>query len=101
MAEKNIINDNINKKDLDLILEVNRKAIEIETAVADQNEEIISLLNKNKDKTEEFFKKTEEKIDKINKYSEEISKDLFRIQVLFFTGLLSLVFQIIQFFLKK
>jgi len=101
MAEKNIINDNINKKDLDLILEVNRKAIEIETAVADQNEEVISLLNKNKEKTEEFFKKTEEKIDKINKYSEEISKDLFRIQVLFFTGLLSLVFQIIQFFLKK
>jgi hypothetical protein len=104
MAEKHIINDNINKRDLDLILEVNRKAIEIETAVADQNEEVILLLNKNKekhDKTEENIKKLEEKLDKIVKYSEEINKDLFRIQVLFFTGLLSLVFQIIQFFLKK
>ena len=40
----------LNKKDLEIILEVNRKAIEIETEVADQNEEIISLLNRNKEK---------------------------------------------------
>ena len=33
------INDQINKRDLEIILEVNRKSIEIETEVADQNED--------------------------------------------------------------
>jgi hypothetical protein len=94
----------LNKRDLEIILEVNRKAIEIETEVADQNEEIISLLNRNKekhDKTEEHLKKIDEKLDKAVKSSEEMNKDLFKIQVLFATGLLSLVFQIIQMFMKK
>ncbi len=79
MAEKP---ENLNKKDLEIILEVNRKAIEIETEVADQNEEIISLLNYNK-----------EKIDKME-------KDIFKIQVLFITGILGLIIQLIQLFKK-
>lgn len=91
------INEHVNKKDLELILEVNKKAIEIETEVAGQNEEIIELLNNNKDIQE----KMDEKLDKLVKSSEDTSKDLFRIQVLFITGLLSLVVQIIQIFLKK
>lgn len=89
--------ERVNKKDLEIILEVNRKAVEIETAVADQNEEIISLLNDNQ-KTQE---RIEEKVDKIIKQSEETSKDIFKMQVLFITGLLALVAQIIQIFLKK
>jgi hypothetical protein len=89
--------DQFNKKDLDIILEVNRKAVEIETAVADQNEEIISLLNDNKNNQENM----EDKIDKILEQAEETSKDLFKIQVLFVTGLLALVAQIIQIFLRK
>lgn len=89
--------DQVHKKDLEIILEVNRKAVEIETAVADQNEEIITLLNDNK-KTQEDM---EEKIDKILENSEETSKDLFKIQVLFVTGLLALVAQIVQIFLRK
>lgn len=98
MTDKIIpINEHVNKKDLELILEVNKKAIEIETEVADQNEEIIELLNNNKDIQE----KMDEKLDKLVKSSEDTSKDLFRIQVLFITGLLSLVVQIIQIFLKK
>lgn len=104
MVEKNINSNNINKRDLDLILEVNRKAIEIETAVADQNEEVISLLHKNKElheKTKDNLNIIESKLDKLIKYSDEINKDIFKIQVLFLTGLLSLVFQIIQIFLKK
>lgn len=97
MPERVSLNDNLNKRDLDLILEVNRKAIEIETTVADQNEEVMSLLNKCHEKQN----KTEEKIDKIAKQTEELNKDIFKLQVLFVSGLLSLVIQIIQIFIKK
>ena len=96
MAERPT-NENLNKKDLDLILEVNKKAIEIETAVADQNEEVLSLLSKIKEKQD----KSDEKIDKIFLKSEELTKDVFKLQVLFISGLLSLVIQIIQIFVKK
>lgn len=89
--------DRVNKKDLEIILEVNRKAVEIETAVADQNEEIISLLNDCKDSQEEMDKK----LDKLVEQGQDTSKELFKIQVLFVTGLLALVAQIIQIFLKK
>ncbi len=97
MAEKVSINDNIKRNDLDLILEVNRKAIEIETTVADQNEEIISLLGKCREKQD----KTEEKVDKIVKQVEDINKEIFKLQVLFVSGLISLVIQVVQIFLKR
>lgn len=87
----------INKKDLEVILEVNRKVVEIETAVADQNEEIIGLLNACK----AGQTKIDEKVDKVLKQSEETSKDIYKMQVLFITGLLALVAQIVQIFLKK
>jgi hypothetical protein len=93
----NSFNDNINKKDLEIILEVNKKAIEIETEMVDQNEEIINLLTENKDNQE----LVDEKLDKIIKQCEDINKDLFKIQVLFLTGLLSLVVQVISIFFKK
>ena len=89
--------EQIHKRDLEIILEVNRKAVAIETAVADQNEEIINLLNDNHDSQE----KIEEKLDKLLEKAEDTSKDLFKIQVLFVTGLLALVAQIIQIFIKK
>lgn len=91
------ITGQVNKRDLEIILEVNRKAVEIETAVADQNEEIIGLLNDNHESQE----KIEEKLDKLLEKAEDTSKDLFKIQVLFVTGLLALVAQIIQIFIKK
>lgn len=89
--------ENVRKKDLELILEVNKKAIEIETEVADQNEEIISQLADIKKAQSEH----EKKLDKIVEQSDETNKDLFKIQVLFITGLLSLVIQVLQIFLKK
>ena len=89
--------DQFNKKDLEIILEVNKKAIEIETAVTDQNEEIIGLLNDCKDAQE----KMDEKLDKLVEQATDTSKELFKIQVLFVTGLMALVAQIIQIFLKK
>lgn len=89
--------EQIHKRDLEIILEVNRKAVAIETAVADQNEEIITLLNDNQDNQEAIDKK----LDKLLEHAEDTSKDLFKIQVLFVTGLLALVAQIIQIFLRK
>jgi GTP-binding protein EngB required for normal cell division len=102
------ISDHINKKDLELIIEVNRKAIEVETGVADQNEEIISFLTESKelngkmnDKIDKITKSNDEKLDKVIKQNEELSKEVFKMQVLFITGLISLVIQVVQIFLKK
>jgi len=98
MVDKIIsLSEQINKRDLEIILEVNKKAVEIETAVVDQNEEIINLLTENKNNQDDI----NEKLDKLITQNEDISKDLFKIQVLFITGLLSLVVQIIQIFVKK
>jgi hypothetical protein len=98
------INEQLHKKDLELILEVNKKAVEIETEVAEQNEMIVSLLTVNKERQDAIDKKLDqvvnEKLDKIVKQNEDISRDIFKVQVLFITGLLSLVIQVIQIFLK-
>ena len=91
------LSEQLNRRDLEIILEVNKKAIEIETGVADQNEEIISLLTTTKNMQTELDIKT----DKIIKQNEELSKDMFKLQVLFVTGLLSLIMQVIQIFFKK
>ena len=90
-------NDTIySKNDLALILEVNKKSIEIETEVAEQNEEIISSLTAIKKVQEDHDKK----LEKLVKQSDETNRDLFKIQILFISGLLSLVVQIIQIFRK-
>jgi len=91
------LNEQVNKRDLEIILEVNKKAIEIETNVADQNEEIIGTLTDIKEKQKEVEIKT----DKIMKQNDDLSKDIFKLQVLFVTGLISLVIQVIQIFLKR
>lgn len=96
-VSENTLNEQLNKRDLEVFLEVNRKAIEIETEVAEQNEEIISLLNDSKKKQDDL----DSKVDKLIKQTEEINKDIFKIQVLFITGILSLVIQIVQMFIKK
>ena len=97
MTEKFFNNEYVNRKDIELILEVNKKAIEIETEMVDQNEEIISALTELKSNQERIA----EKVDKVAEQIEKTNKDLFKIQVLFITGLLSLVVQIIQIFVKK
>lgn len=94
MVEKT--SSNVQKRDLDLILEVNRKAIEIEMEVVEQNEEVIKYLT-DIQKTQTDI---DAKIDKLVEKTDSISKDLFKIQVLFVTGLLSLVVQIFQIFFK-
>jgi len=102
--------DQINRKDLQVILEVNRKAVEIETVVAEQNEEIIAQLEKAREtqldqdiKINKMITANQEvKLDKILTMSEEISRSLFRFQVLWITGILGIIAQVISmFFFKK
>lgn len=104
MSDKIIdIEDRIEKRDLDLILEVNKKAIELETRVAEQNEEIIARLDNissNQEKEIENQKKLIEQNGKILEANDKIDKDLFKIRVLYVTGLLTIVAQIIQTFVK-
>lgn len=152
-------NENLKRRDLDLILEVNRKAVELEAESIEQNEEIIELLNTSKDaliksnekisdtligynekialalvrhnekidlsnekiaetlvksnekiaealvkyneKIEIFDKKVDKKIDSIIEQNEKLSRDIFTVKILFATGLLSLIVQVIQIFIKK
>jgi hypothetical protein len=99
MIEKQ--NEALKKKDLDIILEVNKKAIEIETEVAEQNEEIIEALNKVHGNQDTLIRKT----DKISESIESISRDLYRIQVLFISGFMTVILAVIgvfaQIFMKK
>lgn len=70
-------NDNyIDKDDLDTIIEVNRKAVELHTEVADQNEEILK------------------KLDKIENMQ-------LKIYVLLVSGVISLIIQVIQLLAAK
>jgi len=97
MTDKIIsLSEQFNKKDLETILEVNRKAIEIENDVASQNEEIIDLLNESKGRIDSI----DDKINKLVSQSEETSRDIFIMKVLYITGLLTLVGQVIQIFVK-
>lgn len=102
-----MVNENIKKKDMELILEVNKKAIEIETEVADQNEEILSILSEiRKDQIEQgkvqakILEESEQRHKDLMEESTQHHKDLFKMQVLFISGVISLIIQIIQ-MLKK
>lgn len=89
--------ESISKQDLEITLKIHEKVIEVQSVVADQNEEIIKLLGSIK----EMSDKDKDKLDKLVKQSEETSRDLFQVKILFLTGLLSIVVQIVQIFLKK
>lgn len=67
----------LQKSDLDTIIKVNNKAIELQTEVSTQYEEIASQL------------------EKLSNKQEEISKDQFKIIVLLSSGILSLIIQVI------
>lgn len=102
MAEK--INEHLNKRDLELILEVNRKSIEIETGVADQYEDILVNLSEGKLAQKictDQLSDVNDKLDKVIKQCEDINRDIFKIQVLFLTGLFSLIIQVVQLLYRK
>ncbi len=97
-------NDNLKRRDLDIVLEVNRKAIEMGAEVADQNEEIISTLKIIGETAGDVEKKIDSltvKADHLTEKQEKLSRELFRAQVLFISGAVALIAQIVQIFIKK
>ena len=90
------INDHISKADLELILEVNKKSIELQTEVSDQNEAINNKLTS----LEKSVVDSNKLLTKIDKDNTDIKNDIFKLQVLFSTMIVSLIIQIIQLFRK-
>jgi hypothetical protein len=94
----------ISKQDLEIIFRVNEKVVQIQSLVADQNEEVISSLGKIADKQErlsETDKALSEKLEKILKQNEDLSRDVFKSQILYVVGILSILGNIISVLIKK
>jgi hypothetical protein len=90
-------NNNISKSDLETILQVNKKAIEIGDEVSVQNEEILDQLSASNHTQENIVKK----IDKTIEQNESISRDLFIIKAFFVLGGVNLILQVITLILHK
>lgn len=88
--------DHVNKRDLEIILEVNKRAIEVGIEATNQNEEIIRQLESGKTERAELLKNTEEVADGI----EEITRDLFKIKILYVGSLIALAGRIISMFIR-
>jgi chromosome segregation ATPase len=101
---KRSIDGTFNKSDMETIIKVNNKAIELQNETSEQYEEMISLEEKNAEKIEKLedeisdLKKMSEKIEK---GIEEISKTEFKILILLTSGIVSLIMQIVSLLVKK
>lgn len=93
-----------NKSDMETIIKVNNRAIELQNETSEQYEEIISLEEQNASKIEKLedevsdLKKMTEKVEK---GIEEISKTEFKILILLTSGIVSLIMQIVSLLVKK
>ena len=103
MANDKSNKDNvITSTELDYILEVNRKSIQIHTEVAHQNEEIMDKLDKliakieNIEKISEESNKTLVGPEQIEQKVENIDKNLFRVIILLGSMGIGLIIEIIK-----
>jgi predicted nucleic acid-binding Zn-ribbon protein len=80
--------------DIDTILEVNKKAIELHTEISDQYEEIIATQNK----MIASQTKIDDDIKAIKKDMDELNKSQFKIILLLSTGIISLIIQLVAAF---
>ncbi len=102
-------NKQLDKDDIDLLLEVNKKAIELQTEIANQYEEIIDALEEmddetahNKDNIEKIIevnKNLKDDFDKLSKDIKEIKDSMFKTGVLISAGIVSIIIQIVEIFL--
>ncbi len=113
--------DSLSRSDLDAIIEVNKRAIELQIEVAAQNEkviedleEVVKIENDIKRDTESALrelsslkqdikdnkKDTFEKIDDVKKKVDELDKSQFKIYALLTTGAIAVILQVIQLFLN-
>jgi chromosome segregation ATPase len=111
---------NLDKKDVELLLEVNKKAIELQTETSSQYEDLIEGLEavekENRDNRTDIIKikeiaseldatvsdlKKEMKsdIEKLDSKLKEIKDSMFKTGVLISAGIISLVVQIIEIFI--
>jgi hypothetical protein len=86
------VQEQLQKKDLDILTEIHRRSIEISVEVAEQNSEMLNSLSNIKDSNGHL----DTKIDKLVKLSEDIDRTLFRLGVVMATGVIGIVVQIIQ-----
>lgn len=102
-------NKQLDKDDIDLLLEVNKKAIELQTEISNQYEEIIDALeemddetSQNKDNIEKIIevnKNLRDDFDKLSKDIKEIKDSMFKTGVLISAGIVSIIIQIVEIFL--
>lgn len=109
--------ESLSKSDLDAIIEVNKKAIEVQVEVAAQNEKVIEDLEENIQLSHNVKRDTEstlrelsslktdikehksdviEKIDDVKKKVDELDKSQFKIYAILTTGAIAIILQIIQ-----
>ncbi len=103
--------ESLSRNDLDTILEVNKKSIEIQIEVSDQNEKIIEALEDNqntvdfiKSKVEDGDRKLEENqnaLEIIKSKVEENERKLLKIEIFLATGIISLLIQLALAVFKK
>jgi hypothetical protein len=122
--------ESISRRDLEIILEVNKKAIQIHTEVIGQNEEIMERLDEQNEHNnnvhngvrmalDEYNKKVRETLEDSNKHmhnaindieskvdrmlikQEESGKEIFKTQLLFVVGILGIIAQFIQMLWRK
>lgn len=90
--ENNNRNDNIlEKSDIETIIKVNNKAIELQTEISDQFEDVISLVKKTNDE----INRVSDDVKDIKKEITDLNKLQFRILLLLSSGVISLLVQII------
>lgn len=97
-------NKPITSTELGYILEVNKKAIEINVEVAQQHDQVLEQLNAIREDQEQILKLSEE-IDKSTKENEtkieSIEKHLFRLDIILGSAGIGAILTLIQYFLHK
>lgn len=97
MANPKDLQELLSKNDLTIILETNKKAIELQTSTASQNEDVLEQLEDITDTLE----KSLTKLDLLDKKIESIDKALYRLQIVLIVGILPIIFEIIKFAIGK
>lgn len=112
--------DSLSRSDLDTIIEVNKRAIELQVEVAAQNEKVIEDLEENKKINEATKRDTEsalkelsslkqdikdykkdvlDKVEEVKTKVDDLDKSQFKLYALLTTGAVAIILQIIQLFL--
>jgi len=88
--------DTLQRADIDTIIQVNNKAIELQTEISDQYEEIISTVESMSHTNHKIL----DEVREMNKEIKEINKLQFKIMLALGSGFVSLIIQVL-YMLKK